>query len=413
MSYEVFDWENYINKYEDLRNAGINTKENAWNHWINHGINEGRTSEVFDWENYINKYEDLRNACINTEKLARQHWIKHGKNEGRTSEVFDWENYINKYEDLKNAGINTKELAIQHWIKYGKLEGRSGNLDINFNWRIYINNYNDLQNAGINTKELAIQHWIKYGKLEGRISNTIKCKKVAIVFFGLTRCLNKTINSIKTNIFNELIKNNMTYDVFIHTYKIYGKYQNIWSGESTDNYINEDVINLLNPKYFITDIQEDIIKTINFNDYYSKLGDWLSNGNFDANFTKYLIRNLILALYSKKRITTILQQNINEYDYVIIMRPELEILNKLDMTIFNKLNNNNIVIPIQDQHSGINDRMCICKPNIAFYYGYMYDYLLEYSRRKSICSEVYLKDKLAEKNINVLLANISYNTKRM
>ena len=39
---DSFDWQTYINNYEDLRNAGINTKQKAWMHWINHGIKEGR-----------------------------------------------------------------------------------------------------------------------------------------------------------------------------------------------------------------------------------------------------------------------------------------------------------------------------------------------------------------------------------
>ena len=37
-----FDWKSYISNYEDLRKANINTKEKAWNHWINYGRKEGR-----------------------------------------------------------------------------------------------------------------------------------------------------------------------------------------------------------------------------------------------------------------------------------------------------------------------------------------------------------------------------------
>jgi hypothetical protein len=84
-----FDWKTYINNYEDLRNAGINTRELALQHWNNHGIHEGRTyiniiDNNFDWETYIDNYEDLRNAGINTKELALQHWNNHGKNENRT-----------------------------------------------------------------------------------------------------------------------------------------------------------------------------------------------------------------------------------------------------------------------------------------------------------------------------------------
>jgi hypothetical protein len=47
-------------------------------------------------------------------------------------------------------------------------------------------------------------------------------KKVAIIFFGLTRTLGKTINSIEENLFKPLRDNSIEYDIFIHTYKIYG-----------------------------------------------------------------------------------------------------------------------------------------------------------------------------------------------
>lgn len=37
----------------------------------------------FDWKFYINKYEDLRKANIDTEKKALDHWKRYGKKEGR------------------------------------------------------------------------------------------------------------------------------------------------------------------------------------------------------------------------------------------------------------------------------------------------------------------------------------------
>jgi 1,4-dihydroxy-2-naphthoate octaprenyltransferase len=88
-TFDLFDWESYINNYEDLRKANIDTKEKAWNHWIQNGEREGRTFcniEKFNWESYINNYEDLRKANIDTKEKAWQHWIKHGKKEGRTFE---------------------------------------------------------------------------------------------------------------------------------------------------------------------------------------------------------------------------------------------------------------------------------------------------------------------------------------
>ena len=46
------------------------------------------------------------------------------------------------------------------------------------------------------------------------------------------------------------------------------------------------------------------------------------------NMTKYLIRNMVLALYSKKKITLLFDKYIDEYDYAIIIRHYLKFKKK-------------------------------------------------------------------------------------
>ena len=41
-SYEIFDWERYILKNNDLQIDIIMTQKDAWNHWINNGQKEKR-----------------------------------------------------------------------------------------------------------------------------------------------------------------------------------------------------------------------------------------------------------------------------------------------------------------------------------------------------------------------------------
>ena len=40
---KTFNWKVYIDKYTDLKNAGINNLKKAWKHWICFGKFEGRT----------------------------------------------------------------------------------------------------------------------------------------------------------------------------------------------------------------------------------------------------------------------------------------------------------------------------------------------------------------------------------
>jgi hypothetical protein len=235
-------------------------------------------------------------------------------------------------------------------------------------------------------------------------------KKVAILFYGLSRSINKTINSIKRNLFTPLKENSIDYDIFIHTNKIFGQYHNNWANEHTDNYINEDIEFLLKPKYFIWDNQENIINSINFNDYYKKLGNWTG---MTKEMTKYLIKNMCLALYSKKQVTLLFEKYKNDYDYAIIVRPDIYFNNKINVNYFNELNDNNIIIPEIDWFAGCNDRFCIAKPNIILYCGKLFDGLKEYSEKTSVISERYFFDKLKEKKIGIIQKNIKYQQIRI
>ena len=80
-----FNWKYYISSYRDLRKAGINSEKLAWQHWINHGRNEGRHCLIipkeFDWKYYVNFYYDL--GDIKSEIIAYEHYLLHGKKEGR------------------------------------------------------------------------------------------------------------------------------------------------------------------------------------------------------------------------------------------------------------------------------------------------------------------------------------------
>jgi len=176
-----FDWETYIKINPDLKH--LTTIEDAWNHWINHGINEGRQYykknemyDNFDWRKYIKKNLDLNN--IKNKEDAWTHWINHGNKEGRQiylkkddfNDNFDWEYYIENNKDLKH--IKTKEEALNHWINYGINEGRNTinknciNFS-NFDWKYYIENNKDLK--CIKTKEDAWDHWFNLGKHENRL----------------------------------------------------------------------------------------------------------------------------------------------------------------------------------------------------------------------------------------------------
>ncbi len=203
-----FNWEQYLENYEDLFNTGIINEQLAIEHWNKYGKNEGRTYykipkkktifdsydeeyKNFDWLQYIENYDDLKNTIFNKSK-AWIHWVKNGKNEGRTyldlkkiPDDFNWTKYIKKIKD------NTLKTKIDAWMHYQTFTKPKENLKDdtlqeyidnvtfeNFDWKTYINNYDDLKtNSTLDSKEKAWYHWINYGKKERRILEDIYKKE--------------------------------------------------------------------------------------------------------------------------------------------------------------------------------------------------------------------------------------------
>jgi hypothetical protein len=90
MSEDIFDWEFYIYKYNDLQKANIDTKEKALEHWLQHGKKEERIITdipiFFNWIKYIETNTDLQ-GHIETEEDAWRHYIYHGQYENRYIEL--------------------------------------------------------------------------------------------------------------------------------------------------------------------------------------------------------------------------------------------------------------------------------------------------------------------------------------
>jgi hypothetical protein len=234
-----------------------------------------------------------------------------------------------------------------------------------------------------------------------------KKPKVAILFFGLTRTLTKLYNNLKANILDELTNNGFDYDIFMHTYILENPYINKWSKENVLNYDNE-AYKILNPKYVILENQNEVESKLNLNTYFSNLGNWAGCAQTPF-MQQYLVRNMVLALHSKKMVTQLFAEKKDEYDYVIITRPDQHYNLKLNTKLLDLLSptDNNIIIPREHSYHGLNDRFCICNTSNAIKYGNAFDVLQIYSTKKSIVSEIFMKDYLMYLNLNVIFSPIT------
>ena len=101
-SIDTVDWKFYIYNNKDLRDIDISTKEKAFAHYYLHGHKEKRphrrlnkpeyTIDTFDWKFYLNRYKDLRDVGISTKEEAYTHWNTFGIYENRYHKKLDLRN---------------------------------------------------------------------------------------------------------------------------------------------------------------------------------------------------------------------------------------------------------------------------------------------------------------------------------
>ena len=220
--------------------------------------------------------------------------------------------------------------------------------------------------------------------------------KIALGFFGITRSLQYTYESIQKNFFDVLKNNNINFDVFMHTYSL-STYSNKRTNEKviqiSDKY-NEEY-KLLNPKYIKIDNQDEIKKKLNLLSYRTKKDPWKTNYNSVDNF--------ILACYSKKELTNMIEEHIKEYDYIMFIRPDCLYIDKIDLTFLNLVNNQSIVIPnfhLFGKYK-LNDRFAITNKDTYKIYGEVFTKLLKLSKLHMLHSETILGIVFNENKLNI------------
>ncbi len=227
--------------------------------------------------------------------------------------------------------------------------------------------------------------------------------KVAIGFFGITRSLKYTIDSIRKNIFSALDSENVEFDVFVHCYSL-TTYKNKRTKENIENsfMIDNDEYKLLNPKWYKQDNQDEIAKKLNLKRFRTHRDPWSTDYNSVDNF--------ILGAYSKYILTSMINENIKEYDYIVFMRPDCLYSHKLKSEFFKLVTDTSIVIP--NFHCfgkyKVNDRFAITNTKNYKIYGEVYTQLLEISKNQCLHSETILGMILKEKN-SLSIQKVKFN----
>jgi hypothetical protein len=227
--------------------------------------------------------------------------------------------------------------------------------------------------------------------------------RVALCFWGLTRSLKYTIDSIQSNILDVLKKNGIQYTIFMHTYSLSKLYRNTRAGE--DNIaLNNDEYKLLKPDYIQIDDQDIIKESLNLQNY-RNMPDFYNN-NYET------LDNFILAMYSKLQVTNLIT---GEFDYYIYLRPDVRYICKLNLSNFKLLNDTILCIPnfqLWGKDMKFNDRFCIANNATYKIYGCIFYSLLDYSKNHIIESEDIYYKYIIDNNLSLKYINFFFNRVR-
>ena len=223
--------------------------------------------------------------------------------------------------------------------------------------------------------------------------------KVALCFWGLTRSLDHTLESIESCIFQPLRDAGIEYSIFLHTYTIYRPYTNIRAGE-VGLQLKNTAWRSLQPTSAIIENQDDVDTNLNLTAYRSCGDPWGNEPSGHSNpYTT--LNNHIRALWSLKQVTGVWSTSGETFDAVIYLRPDMLYRRPLNIEWIRNLDDTILYMPNFHLVDGCNDRFAIGKPSVMRVYGNRYNNALEFSRRLPLHSEKYLAFTLSLKNIQI------------
>ena len=426
-----FDWEFYLDYYQDIKSGiEINEKE-AFNHYLNYGKEEGRICSKnelknnlvinltdddikeqikkynFDWEFYLDYYQDIKNDIENTEKEAFIHYISYGKEEGRicNQETLDEDNNnINNIPEnrINILIINYNEPNLLKNCIESILQQDYRNLRIlvsysNEKFLDYLNNYNDyrIEKFFVEIKDEKYSYDLAYNSLKNKVKNG---------FIMLFDNNNKFINKNSLKIINSYIKNENDLIIWNHIYS--DKLIYINNLKNIKNKEIESCNYLFNYKF--KDYINNEEKTQGYFYFFKKL---LKKYNFDK---KYINNNLLISgsLIINKLLAHLHCYNIEKFDEIYgeyienIMKYFTVIVTYCEGNKFPKLN----FILLKIENRGMDVGAKISAVNFLNKNNIDYSYILMlHSKSDLIYRNKWMNPLVNTKNIKVIHKLLSLN----
>lgn len=229
----------------------------------------------------------------------------------------------------------------------------------------------------------------------GRCSSPIR---VAVCFYGLNRSLRYTMASLRSHILNKLTSRRcVEVETFFHSWTL--REEESVRGEAVGAILGEpsELARELGAslKRYRVDDQAAFDAHFNFSRW----------AEIDPRYAGSNFMNLARQLQSLRLVTRLWTTRDDiPYRAVLYVRPDLLVLDDIDVDQLLGLGPNEFLTPYWHQFSGLNDRVAAGSPRVAKAFGERSLHLEDYARHKFVRSESYLKWIVTEKHrFNVTL----------
>lgn len=219
---------------------------------------------------------------------------------------------------------------------------------------------------------------------------------IAICVWGIVRSLRFTIESIHNYCLDPITKAGHTYEIYMHTYKFHGVYDNARSNERGLR-LNFSEWRMLQPDHIYVEDQDLFDQSQDFSTFHG-LGDPWKN-----DFVSF--QNHLRAMNSLYYLASQVEKDSQHkhFDGIVYLRPDVTYLNELPFHLLEHLPNTLFVPDFHRSCRGgeYNDRMAMGDLKTGLIYGKKYQAALSYSKRKPLHSEKFVYDYLRTQNVTV------------
>jgi len=251
--------------------------------------------------------------------------------------------------------------------------------------------------------------------------------RVAICYWGMTRCLRKYAETHHNHVFDVFRRAGIEFKLFMHTWKT-DIHRIWWFSYDNEKYpIDYDEHTLLPLENYQIDDQRAFLDTLHFPDYFSQELYDQHGGDTHHEWHADLIRNHLCALESMNRVTQKVLNSVSNDtgipnsgqdpswnpDFVVYLRPDIKINKDFPVDVFDLIGPTEIAVPNNNNHEGYNDRFAIVPFKGAQSYGCRIREIKEFRKERGrIVSEKFVKYITDKYMTKVHLVDFDFDIKR-